>query len=563
MARSYLLLASLISVACAVPNVSRDTFVHVRRDSAPAGFVHVGPASDSQVLTMRVGLTQSNTAGLIDALYSVSTPGSDKYGQHLSKAAVEAFTAPTDATTASVHAWLSSHNVTFAPATPAGDWLKLSVTVSQANRLLNTNFATFKNQATGKETVRTLSYSLPTSLEGKIAFVHPTTVFPIQPFGKNAAFKPNSAAKRAPDAAPQSCATQFTPACLQELYSINANSTGQASNVIAVSGFLGQYANEADLAAFLASFRPDIPSNTTFATKLLDGGVNPQDMSDAGQEANLDTQYAIGVAGTVPVQFISVGFNNDDDFGGNLDILEFLSGESPVPTVLTTSYGYDEDQLPFDLANSVCNAYAALGAQGTSILFASGDGGVAGGQGRPCTTFIPTFPSTCPFVTSVGGTRSLNPELAASLSSGGFSNFFPTPDYQASDVSAFLAGLGSTYAGLFNASGRAFPDVSAVAEDVEIVWEAQFGTIEGTSCSSPILAGLIGLLNDELISAGKPPLGFLNPFLYANQDIFTDITSGANRGCGTPGFSAGVGWDPITGVGSPVYASLRTAVGLT
>ncbi|KAI0037634.1 hypothetical protein FA95DRAFT_1506742, partial [Auriscalpium vulgare] len=47
------------------------------------------------------------------------------------------------------------------------------------------------------------------------------------------------------------------------------------------------------------------------------------------------------------------------------------------------------------------------------------------------------------------------------------------------------------------------------------------------------------------ISVGKSPLGFLNPFLYANQDIFTDITSGTNLGCGTQGFSTEVGWDPV------------------
>ncbi|KAF8263860.1 hypothetical protein EI94DRAFT_550944 [Lactarius quietus] len=63
----------------------------------------------------------------------------------------------------------------------------------------------------------------------------------------------------------------------------------------------------------------------------------------------------------------------------------------------------------------------------------------------------------------------------------------------------------------------------------------------------PSVAGIISLLNDCLISKGKPPLGFLNPWLYGEGLAgFNDITSGSNPGCGTNGFSATiVGWDPL------------------
>jgi hypothetical protein len=61
-----------------------------------------------------------------------------------------------------------------------------------------------------------------------------------------------------------------------------------------------------------------------------------------------------------------------------------------------------------------------------------------------------------------------------------------------------------------------------------------------------IVAGIISLLNDYLISQGKPPLGFLNPWLYGNGlGGFNDITLGSNPGCTTPGFSAAPGWDPV------------------
>ena len=45
-----------------------------------------------------------------------------------------------------------------------------------------------------------------------------------------------------------------------------------------------------------------------------------------------------------------------------------------------------------------------------------------------------------------------------------------------------------------------------------------------------IFAGIVGLLNAELIAANKPVLGFLNPWLYANPGMFNDITTGSNPG---------------------------------
>ena len=47
-----------------------------------------------------------------------------------------------------------------------------------------------------------------------------------------------------------------------------------------------------------------------------------------------------------------------------------------------------------------------------------------------------------------------------------------------------------------------------------------------TSASAPLFVSVIALINDALLTAGKSPLGFLNPFLYANPSAFIDITSG-------------------------------------
>lgn len=151
-------------------------------------------------------------------------------------------------------------------------------------------------------------------------------------------------------------------------------------------------------------------------------------------------------------------------------------------------------------------------------------------------------------VTSVGGTVGI-PETAASLSAGGFSNIFPRPSYQSTAVPAYLSGLGSTDSGLYNASGRGFPDVAAYAVYYDVFIARELIAVNGTSAATPVWASVVTLLNDRLMAAGKPVLGFLNPWLYAGgASALTDIVSGNNRACANDtGFDAAVGWDPVSG----------------
>jgi len=88
--------------------------------------------------------------------------------------------------------------------------------------------------------------------------------------------------------------------------------------------------------------------------------------------------------------------------------------------------------------------------------------------------------------------------------------------------------------------------------------------VGGTSASTPAFAGMVGLINEARIQAGGKAMGFLNPFIYKNMDSFTDVTKGNNaigRGEYTLpyGFNCTKGWDPITGVGTPVFDKLLKA----
>ncbi|KAJ7809893.1 peptidase S8/S53 domain-containing protein [Mycena olivaceomarginata] len=271
----------------------------------------------------------------------------------------------------------------------------------------------------------------------------------------------------------------------------------------------------------------------------------------------------------VPVEFLSVG-GFSDLATAFLDTNTFLDGVDNPPSVVTTSVGLMENQFESSVSKKICDSYMALGARGISVLFGSGDGGVRGGHDNSsipgfCESniFIPVFPASCPYVTAVGGTQGFSPEVAVNLTGGGFSDLFPRPWYQTQAVDSFLKTIPPDFAGTFNKSGRGSPDVAVQGWGLDLVFNGTTFTDGGTSFSSPIFASIIALVNDRLVAADKPVLGFLNPFIYANTNIFTDITEGHNSGfeCPTSSvvFDATKGWDALTGIGSPVFDKLLAA----
>lgn len=253
--------------------------------------------------------------------------------------------------------------------------------------------------------------------------------------------------------------------------------------------------------------------------------------------------------------------------------------DKDLPTVLSTSYGEDEQSVPASYAKSVCNLIGQLGARGVSVVFSSGDTGVGSAcqtnDGKNTTRFLPIFPAACPYVTSVGGTYQVQPERAISFSSGGFSDLWKRPKYQDKAVKDYLKILGGTWKGLYNKEGRGFPDISAQSYRYHVIDKGEDILVGGTSASAPTIAGIIALLSDARLQAGKPKLGFLNPWLYSEgYKALNDIVVGGSRGCtgksiysGLPApfvpyasWNATKGWDPVTGYGTPDFAKLLKLV---
>ena len=263
--------------------------------------------------------------------------------------------------------------------------------------------------------------------------------------------------------------------------------------------------------------------------------------------------------------------------------------------VISVSYGVAEYDAPVNYTVRQCNEFMKLGLQGITLVWASGDYGVAsfpgddspsGCLGEDETVYNPSFP-TCPYVTDVGATR-LYPNqtvydresaLQANLgqgaelfaTAGGFANYFPVPAYQQPAVDHYFANYDPNLpyyiananatnigenGGVYNRVGRGFPDVSANGALFRAFNNQTEHGFYGTSLAAPIWGSLITLVNEERTAASKGPVGFINPALYANTWVFNDIVNGSNPGCGGPGFSAVEGWDPVTGLGTPDYPKL-------
>lgn len=329
-------------------------------------------------------------------------------------------------------------------------------------------------------------------------------------------------------------------------------------------------------------------------------------VGDNYMEGNLDTQmttaFGLNVETIVSNTNTSMSTEEGEGFGeALLDFVTEFPSRPVLPQVLSLSLGslsayscdllisegvkagfseadvrkYLQDQrqvclfLSREQVRRINTGFQLIGLRGVTIFGSSGDGGshfsFEAFRGGPiadalntvsCKFQMPVFPTTSPYITSVGGedwAGFLVPDpskpKAWSGSGGGFSWEFGAPAFQQVAVASYLGGTnGLPPSNSFNASGRAYPDISGVA-------------VEGTSQSAPMLAGIFSLVMDHRLNVGLPPLGFLGPRLYKTMEkfpgeAFESINSGNTRTSCKNGFPAKEGWDPVTGWGRPRWEGL-------
>ncbi|KAJ4390838.1 hypothetical protein N0V93_004437 [Gnomoniopsis smithogilvyi] len=258
--------------------------------------------------------------------------------------------------------------------------------------------------------------------------------------------------------------------------------------------------------------------------------------------------------------------------------------------VISISYGGGESDLPAYYLERQCNEIMKLGLQGTTVVMSSGDYGVgsypgdfgyeSGCAGPDATVFYPDADATCPYVLAVGSTQFdhvsngsttfTESATARFASGGGFSNYFDAPEWQTSAIANYFDEVTLNFTGYENAGtnfsdvgdgvyhigGRGYPDVSAIGDYFVTYTEGGWYRVGGTSLSSPVWGAVLTLVNEYRLAANKTTIGFVHEILYAHPEVFNDVTSGSNPNCGSTGFLASEGWDPVSGLGSPNFPKL-------
>mmetsp|Transcript_114331 Transcript_114331/g.227516 ORF Transcript_114331/g.227516 Transcript_114331/m.227516 type:complete len:594 (-) Transcript_114331:152-1933(-) len=521
----------------------------------------VRPSPDlPMTLTVALRIDEDRRADLERTFFAVSAPANERYGAHLNRDEVTALLAVPEERVAAIAEHFKAAGAEEILPAPNRDMLTVSLSVAAAETALRTTIHTFSHK--DRPDLQILrashSYALPETIAKDVDMVGDLLQFPrLQvPLTSNLTGSGNW-----PNACSDSgCKGLVTPAVLTQRYKLPSKESTVAgsTNSMAVAEFQFQYFKDKDLSKFGKACHVDAVVDRVI------GGNKPE----AGIEAELDIEYIKAVAKSVPLTVV---------YNGDYSLLRWanqISSMSNPPYVHSVSYGNDEAQQTGANYMYTCNtAFLKAGVRGISILFASGDQGVCGreGCGFLKVRFKPDFPAASPYITAVGGTdflgSSVGEETTWSGSGGGFSNTFEIPSYQQHAVAAYKSSPDAKLPpqAWWNNTGRGYPDVSALGGTKTpycIASEGSFQGVAGTSASSPVVAGIFARLNGLRLAAGKSPMGFLNPFIYANPSAFQDVTTGKNGGGFRPklGFNAVKGWDPATGWGTPDYEKLAKVV---
>eukprot|EP00729_Bicosta_minor_P001427 gene1427-15849_t len=504
----HLLVSTCLAVSVSGSRVEIEAASSPKALGLPQGWAQLdGAVPGEDGLELMFFIKQQNTELLETTLLDVSDPDSMHYGKHLSNAEVNAMVHPKQASIDAVVAFLQSNGIKhYESITPNSDVIQAKVSIGEAEMLLATN-----------------------EVAQHVDFVCPTVHIP-RPVTRARA-KVNvpdvaTSTGRRPD-------VTNTPSHLRELYSVGTAEGKAPTNKMAVTAFLNQHYSVGDLKEFWRMFCDGITCGKGTPLVKGDGSLG----FGAGIESMLDIESITGVAGNVEAEFWGYKGTSPDN-KANEPFMKWLTqmantSDTDVPKVFSTSYGEDEAAWSLEAATRMNTEFQKAGARGISLLYAAGD------EGANCKSskFVPETPGSSPWVTSVGGTTGV-PEQAVGLSSGGFSNRWAQPAWQKAAVAQyFVTGKGKIppASSGYNISGRAYPDIAAQA--------------------------MIALLNDALLQAGKPVLGFLNPWIYKTASQWNDIAKGSSSGCTgfDDGWPAVAGWDAVTGVGTPNYKNLVAA----
>lgn len=356
----------------------------------------------------------------------------------------------------------------------------------------------------------------------------------------------------------------YIPSALAAHYNFpSGDGSGQTIGLLEFGG--GYFADDLKTFCSLAN----IPTPPTVTTISTDGA--PTDSKDGSQgEVMLDVEV---VAGICPKAHVAVYFAEPTDQGFVTAVDAAIHDDKNDPGVLSISWGAPEynsiDAINWTMqamrqVNESLHEAAALG---VTVCVAAGDDGsddqVGDGHAHV------DFPASSPYALAIGGTTipkkggkapdivwkegsGLRPDGGST--GGGVSMAFHRPDWQ-KDVTIKSVNPHSIV-------GRCIPDIAANADwDASpylTVVDGQQQPNGGTSAASPLVAGLLTLINASRPAGSR--VGYLTPALYQASGAgkptigaagCTDVKSGNNTTAKVGGYKAGDGYDAASGWGTP------------
>lgn len=430
-------------------------------------------------------------------------------------------------------------------------------TVQQCSAAFQTTFARVAT-SDGEFTSALVEPTLPTAISSSVRLVRGLQTHLL---------RHHLGIHRTPDIVPNGF---MGPATLTAQYNAPDGLTG-AGETIAILG--DDIPSTSDLTLFWTTC--NIPQSLSRYTvvKVQGGPVNAPATGLDMKEAELDVQWASGIASGAAIRFYAVPYPLSDasELAAYAQILNDLPAN---PGLHEVSESFAGEEMP------PSSTIQLLAAQGVSCFAGSGDGGsnpnMTSGIYDSTQPLAVEYPACDPNVTGVGGTSlalgtngqllapeiawysdwpSGNPESGLDFASGGgISASTPRPSWQ-------------TGTGVPPGMTRCVPDVSVMASPCIgsqicglFPMIIENGEAEGAGCtsfSSPVWAGFCALINQSLANAGLKPVGLLNAKIYPliGTSAFSDITTGTNGA-----YSADIGYDLCTGVGTPNLANLIAAL---
>ncbi|WP_194897443.1 S53 family peptidase [Catenulispora pinisilvae] len=484
-----------------------------------AGAVRTGAVAADTPLTLQISLTPRDQAGLDAFLRNVSDPASPQYKHYLTVAQYAQNYGATDAQISALTAYLRGQGLTVGALTANRQTLAVSGTAAQAEKAFGVQLGTW--HADGRDVfANTAAPTLPTDIASIVSSVAGLS---------NASLRTPSYHVQSQSQAAPHAGTVLTPTKARGGYNLTSpiaagdNGAGQTIGLVEFSAYS---------ASAVAAYNSKYSLGAAAATVVNVAGGTTDTSGSVEDELDIEVDNALA-----PKANVKVYEAPNSDAGEVALYAALVSADVPV---ISSSWGEPENQennLTSDDAD-----FKEAAAQGQSVFAASGDSG-AKDDGS---TLSVDYPASDPYVSGVGGTNltvsssnAWSSETGWSDSGGGQSDKWTTPAFQTP----------------VNTSGhREVPDVSAAGGDSSpwyIDADGSWTDVWGTSAAAPNWAAFVADYNTAAAKASKAKFGYANSFIYTvarsssyNTD-FHDIKSGNNGG-----YSAGTGYDEVTGWGS-------------